>query len=64
MLKSGRRRSMIAVLYMTNPLWQFVIAPLAFIGIGYWLRGALDRWDRHSPVTPGPYDWANEEDSP
>jgi hypothetical protein len=62
MLKSGRRRSMIAVLYMTNPLWQFVIAPLALIGFGYWLRGALDRWDSRSPVTPAPYDWANEED--
>ena len=53
---------MIAVLYMTNPLWQFIIAPFALIGIGYWLRGALDRLDSRSPVTPRPYDWANEED--
>ena len=53
---------MIAVFYMTNPLWQFVIAPLALVGIGWWLRGALDRSDSRSPVTPGPYDWANEED--
>ena len=50
---------MIAVLYMTNPLWQFIIAPLALIGIGYWLRGAVDRLDSRNPVTPGPYDWAN-----
>ena len=53
---------MIAVLYMTNPLWQFVIAPLALVGFGYWLRGALDRWDSRSPVAPSPYDWADEED--
>ena len=53
---------MIAVFYMTNPLWQFVIAPLALVGIGWWLRGALDRSDSRSPVTPGPYDWADEED--
>lgn len=53
---------MIALLSITNPLWDFVIAPLALIGIGYWLRGALDRWDSRSPVAPGPYDWANEED--
>ena len=53
---------MIAVLYMTNPLWQFVIAPLALVGICWWLRGAFDRWDSRSPVPPGPYDWANEED--
>ena len=54
--------SVTAVLYMTNPLWQFVIAPLALVGIGWWLRGAFDRWDSRSPVPPGPYDWANEED--
>jgi hypothetical protein len=54
----------IAVLYMTNPLWQFIIAPLALIGIGYWLRGAVDRWESRNSVTPGPYDWANEEDAP
>ena len=53
---------MIAVLYMTNPMWQFNIGPFTLIGIGYWLRGALDRWDSRSPVTPGPYDWNNEED--
>ncbi|MBT4072354.1 MAG: hypothetical protein HOE75_01530 [Chloroflexi bacterium] len=53
---------MIAVLYMTNPMWQFIIGPFTLIGIGYWLRGALDRWDSRSPVTPGPYDWNNEED--
>ena len=53
---------MIALLSMTNPLWQFVIAPLALVGIGWGLRGALDRSDSRSPVTPGPYDWANEED--
>ena len=53
---------MIAVFYMTNPLWQFIIAPLALVGFGWWLRGALDRSDSRSPVTPGPYDWANEED--
>ena len=53
---------MIAVFYMTNPLWQFVIGPLALAGFGWWLRGALDRYDSHNPVTPGPYDWANEKD--
>ena len=55
---------MIAVLYMTNPLWQFIIAPLALVGFGYWLRGALDRYDSRNPVAPSPYDWADEEDSP
>ena len=55
---------MIAVFQMTNPLWQFIIAPVILVGFGYWLRGALDRLDSRSPVAPGPYDWANEEDSP
>lgn len=53
---------MIAVLYMTNPLWQFVIAPFALIGVGYWLRGALDRLDRRNSVTPRPYYWTNKEE--
>ena len=53
---------MIAIFYMTNPLWQFIIGPFILIGIGYWLRGVLDRLDRRSPDTPGPYDWANEEE--
>ena len=46
---------MLALLSMTNPLWQFVIGPLALIGVGYWLRGALDRYDDRNPATPGPY---------
>jgi len=53
---------MIAIFYMTNPLWQFNIGPFILIAIGYWLRGALDRWESRSPDTPGPYDWANEEE--
>jgi hypothetical protein len=46
---------MFAILLMTNPLWQFIIAPFGLIGIGYWLRGALDRYDDRNPGTPGPY---------
>ena len=39
---------MLALLMMTNPMWEFLIGPLALLGIGYWLRGLMDgpvaRW--------------------
>jgi hypothetical protein len=47
----------IALFYMTNPLWQFIIGPLALVGFGWWLRGRCS-----DPDPLGPYDWADEED--
>ena len=53
---------MIALLSMTNPMWGFLIAPFLIGGIGWWLRGVVDRRDSHDPDTPRAYDWATEED--
>ncbi len=52
---------MIAVLYMTNPLWQFIIAPVALAGFGWWLRGRVDRYDS-DPL--GPYYLTDETEMP
>jgi hypothetical protein len=47
---------MIALLSMTNPLWDFVIGPLALVGFGWWLRG------RSRDADPlGPYDLTEED---
>jgi len=53
---------MIAVLQMTNPLWEFLVAPGIFISIGYGLRALIDRLDSPNAVSPVPYDWADEEE--
>ena len=35
---------MIALLSMTNPLWDFIIGPVALVGFGWWLRGWAKRY--------------------
>ena len=47
---------MIALLSMTNPLWDFIIAPLALVGLGWWLRGRS-----FDPDPLGPYDLTEED---
>ena len=33
----------VALLNMVNPMWEFLIGPLFFVGIGYLTRGIVDR---------------------
>ena len=33
----------VALLKMVNPMWEFLIGPLFFVGIGYAVRGIVDR---------------------
>ena len=40
---------MIALFCMSNPLWEWIIAPMALMSLGWWGRELLD-------------DWLNEED--
>jgi hypothetical protein len=55
---------MIALMCMTNPMWEWIIAPLLLIGIGvafgYWLRIA-DETEKKSLGRPKPYDWEQED---
>ncbi len=37
---------------MTNPLWTWFIVPGSLVGIGYWLRGYLDRLDARDECPP------------
>ena len=47
---------MIALLSMTNPLWNFIIGPVALVGFGWWLRG------RSRDADPlGSYDLTEED---
>ena len=35
---------MIAVFQMTNPLWEFIIGPIGFASLGWWIRGWVSRY--------------------
>lgn len=35
---------MLALLFMVNPIWQVVIAPLILLTIGYWARPRVEAW--------------------
>lgn len=41
---------MLALFQMTNPLWDFVIGPVAVAGFGWWLRGRLDRIESEEDI--------------
>ncbi len=49
---------MIALLSMTNPLWEFIIGPFIFIALGWKARSLIDRY---STVTLKDYDVTEEE---
>jgi hypothetical protein len=37
---------MLALMEMTNPIWEWIIAPIALFSLGYFVGHALGRWDR------------------
>ena len=60
---------MIALLWMTNPLWEGVIAPAILVTLGYWARPRVERFlddlDDFDMVAwearRRPYDWRDEQ---
>jgi predicted alpha/beta hydrolase family esterase len=53
---------MIALLWMLNPLWEGVIAPLILFVVGYWSRPRIERWIERVEEADErrPYDWDKE----
>lgn len=61
----------LAIMGVTNPLWEWLIIPLALtgfgVGVGWWVRG-LDREEpepefrqaSHVRLLPNLYDWSKE----
>lgn len=37
---------MLALMEMTNPMWEWIIAPIALFSLGFFVGHALGRWDR------------------
>lgn len=38
---------MLALMEMTNPMWEWLIAPIALLSLGFFGGHALGRWDRY-----------------